>query len=57
LTNPSSTEPSALIARIGGVFFPKKIHFVNPREDADVLVQYQDVELNPTLPDDAWTIA
>jgi hypothetical protein len=44
------------LARVGGVPFPKKIHFVNRREDADVLVQYQDVELNPDLPDDAWTI-
>ena len=42
--------------RVDGVQFPKKIHFVNPREDADVLVQYQQVELNPTLPDDAWTL-
>lgn len=43
--------------RVNGIPFPKKIHFVNPREDADVLVQYQEVELNPTLPDDAWTVA
>jgi hypothetical protein len=44
-------------ARISGVPFPKKIHFVNAREDADVLVQYQDVDLNPELPPDAWSVA
>ena len=42
--------------RIGGIPFPKKIHFVNAREDADVLVQYQDVQLNPDLPDDAGVL-
>jgi hypothetical protein len=45
------------LERVDGVPFPKKIHFVNPREDADVLVQYHEVDLNPDLPDDAWTIA
>lgn len=45
------------LERVDGIPFPEKIHFVNPREDADVLVQYQEVRLNPTLPDDAWTIA
>lgn len=45
------------LTRVSGIPFPKKIHFVNPREDADVLVQYQQIELNPSLPDDAWTIA
>jgi hypothetical protein len=44
------------LTRVSGIPFPKKIHFVNPREDADVLVQYQQIELNPELPDDAWTI-
>jgi outer membrane lipoprotein-sorting protein len=45
------------LTRVSGIPFPKKIHFVNPGEDADVLVQYQQIELNPSLPDDAWTIA
>ncbi|MBI2897179.1 MAG: DUF4292 domain-containing protein [Deltaproteobacteria bacterium] len=43
--------------RIEGVPFPKKIHFVNEREDADVMVHYDRVELNPALPEDAWTLA
>lgn len=44
------------LTRVSGIPFPKKIHFVNQREDADVLVQYQQIELNPSLPEDAWTI-
>jgi hypothetical protein len=44
------------LTRVGGVPFPKKIHFVNSREDADVMVRYDQIELNPTLPEDAWTL-
>jgi len=44
------------LERVGGVPFPKKIHFVNPGEDADVLVHYQEVQLNPTLSDEVWTV-
>jgi len=41
-------------ARVGGVRIPKSIHFEMPREDADVLVRYDDVEVNVEIPPDAF---
>jgi hypothetical protein len=41
-------------ARVGGIAIAKKIHFEMPRQDADVLVRYDDVELNVELPADAF---
>ena len=42
---------------VEGVPLPMKIRFEMPRADADVLVRYDDVDVNPNLPADAWTLA
>ena len=41
--------------KVGGARIAKRIHFEMPREDADVLVRYDDVEVNVEIPPDAWT--
>ena len=43
--------------RIAGVRLPKRIHFEMPRQDADVLVRYDDVEVNVEIPPDAFVQA
>jgi hypothetical protein len=40
--------------RVGGVRIPETIHFEMPRQDADVRLRYDDVEVNVEIPEDAF---
>ncbi len=40
---------------IDGVAFPRRVRVVMERDQVDLMVRYRSVEINPDLPDDAWT--
>lgn len=42
-------------SEVSGVPFPRRVRVVMERDDVDLLVRYREVELNPELPEEAWT--